>query len=153
MTLEGWPDVARAATDVEPWVWPPGTAVLKALQELSTGCSMKRGCFSLELAADRVRCKASASHQTSHKHLRREDCICGFLAHHHILHHEHDRVCIGLGAVLPTRAIVVSRAVIRLSSRHQVIVESTLEAALDQKLQAMRDQVGWSLCDACSSVE
>ena len=25
MTLEGWPDVARAATDVEPWVWCFGT--------------------------------------------------------------------------------------------------------------------------------
>ena len=25
MTLEGWPDAARAATDVEPWVWCFGT--------------------------------------------------------------------------------------------------------------------------------
>eukprot|EP00439_Symbiodinium_sp_Y106_P044695 s6374_g5.t1 len=62
MTLEGWPDVARAATDVEPWVW----IVFVAFLLITTFSIMN---------------------------------------------------------------MIVS-----------VIVDSTLEAALDQKLQAMRDQ-------------
>ena len=39
MTLEGWPDVARAATNVEPWVWPFGAhrvgSVCGILRDLS----------------------------------------------------------------------------------------------------------------------
>ena len=69
MTLEGWPDVARAATDVEPWVWPRRRK-FKEVQSIS-----------------------HVPPPPAFQPFRRQDCLRGFLAYHHVLHHEYDRIC------------------------------------------------------------